>query len=260
MEKGPIVSDTPSRKTQLFLEVFEELPRQGPGRADYTARALSLCEELGPKARILDLGCGVGRQTLDLAKLTKGLIVAVDKHEANIEKLRAVLSEQGLSQRITAIAADMLDLEQEPESFDLIWSEGALYNIGMDKALPLCHKLLQANGYLAFTDAVWQKEDPPREVRKCFEDDYPTMGWAEDILAKLQAQGFSSIDHFTLPEHAWWDDFYTPMVLRIDELRRHYQGDEEALSILEEIAQEPKIYQRYSDYYAYEFFVARRVD
>ncbi|HQP39107.1 MAG TPA: hypothetical protein PLI95_28185, partial [Polyangiaceae bacterium] len=68
----------------------------------------------------------------------------------------------------------------------------------------------------------------------------------------------SLVDHFTLPDEAWWDDFYTPMERRIEELRGRYAGDAEALGVLDQLAKEPKLHQRYSDYYAYEFFVARR--
>ena len=66
------------------------------------------------------------------------------------------------------------------------------------------------------------------------------------------------VDHFTLPDEAWWDDFYTPMMFRIKMLRGKYAKDEEALAILDQLAQEPEMHRRYSEYYAYEFFVVRR--
>ena len=73
----------------------------------------------------------------------------------------------------------------------------------------------------------------------------------------IERSGFTLLGHFTLPDEAWWDDFYTPMERRIVELRGKYAGDEEALAVLDEIAEEPAMHRRYSDYYAYEFFVAR---
>lgn len=144
-----------------------------------------------------------------------------------------------------------------PASFDLVWSEGALYNIGIEKALRVCHGLLRPGGYLAFTDAVWRKENPPPEVRASFDLDYPTMGRVPDVLTAIERSGFSLIDHFTLPDEAWWDDFYTPMEIRIEELRGKHEDDDEALAVLDQLAQEPEMHRRYSDYYAYEFFVAR---
>ncbi len=72
-----------------------------------------------------------------------------------------------------------------PASFDLAWSEGALYNIGIDNALRVCGGLLRAGGCLAFTDAVWLTDNPPSEVKASFEDDYPTMGRIPDVLTAI---------------------------------------------------------------------------
>ena len=243
---------------EIFFEVFESLPRQGPGNRACAARALSLCSELERVPTILDLGCGVGGQTLQLAGMTSGTIVAVDNHRPSIERLRATIAERGLSERMSAIVGDMANLEQPSESFDLIWSEGALYSIGLRRALDVCHRLLRPGGYLVFTDAVWRKENPPPELRAVFEPEYPTMGSADDDVAAIHESGFEIVGRFTLPDEAWWGDFYTPMEARIGELRGRYAADREALAILDQLAEEPELHRRYSEFYAYEFFVARR--
>jgi hypothetical protein len=84
------------------------------------------------------------------------------------------------------------------------------------------------------------------------------MGRVPDALAAIERSRLSLVDHFGLPGEAWWDDFYTPMEQRIQELRGRHAGDTEALALLDQLAQEPKMHRRHSDYYAYEFFVARR--
>jgi len=243
---------------EIFFELYEDLPRQGPGNRTCAATALGLCRELRELPAILDLGCGVGGQTLQLAELTSGSIVAIDNHAPSIERLQAAIAERGLSQRVSAIVGDMARPEQPLGSFDLIWSEGALYNIGLRNALQVCHRLLRPGGYLAFTDAVWLKENPPPEVKAGFDLDYPTMGWLDDDVRAIRECGFELVGHFTLPDEAWWDDFYTPMQTRIAELRGKYAGDVEASAILAQLAAEPEMHRRHSDFYAYEFFVARR--
>ncbi len=245
---------------KIFFEVFETLPRQGPGNRTCAAKTLALCSDLPPSPVVLDLGCGVGGQTIHLAELTSGTIVAIDSHAPSVERLRATVSARGLSQRVSPVVGDMADVRLPPASFDLVWSEGALYNIGIERALRICHELLRPGGYLAFTDAVWRKKNPPPEVRASFDRDYPTMGRVPDVLATIERCDFSLIGHFTLPDEAWWDDFYTPMQRRIEELRSRYAGDDEALAVLDQLAQEPANHRKHSNYYAYEFFVVRRTE
>jgi len=244
---------------EIFFEVFEGLPRQGPGNRACAEKALGLCRELPPVPAVLDLGCGVGGQTLHLAELLPGVrITAIDSHAPSIERLGATVAERGLADRVHPVVGDMASPGLPFESFDLIWSEGALYNLGIEKALRICHGLLRPDSYLAFTDAIWRKENPPPEVKASFDLDYPTMGRVPDVLTTIGKTGFSLVGHFTLPDEAWWDDFYTPMERRIEDLRGKYAGDAEVLGVLDQLAREPEMHRRHSDYYAYEFFVARR--
>ena len=252
------MKESSPRFWEMFFEVYENLPRQGPGNRSCAARAVGLCRELRESPAILDLGCGVGGQTLQLAELTSGSIVAIDSHAPSIERLRTAIEERRLSQRISAIVGDMARPEQPLGSFDHIWSEGALYSIGLQNAIHVCHRLLRPGGYLAFTDAVWRKENPPPAVKTSFDLDYPTMGWLDDVVAAVKNDGFELVGHFTLPDEAWWNDFYTPMEARIAQLREKYDSDLEASAILGQIAREPELHRRHSDFYAYEFFVARR--
>jgi SAM-dependent methyltransferase len=252
------MNDAKTRFWELFFEVYEKLPRQGPGNRACAARALGLCRELPGSPAILDLGCGVGGQTLHLAELTSGRIVAIDSHAPSIERLTAAVDARGLSHRVRAIVGNMASPGQPLEAFDLIWSEGALYNIGLRAALRVCHGLLRRGGYLAFTEALWRKENPPPEVKASFDLDYPTMAWLDDALAAVRGSGFELVGHFPLPDEAWWGDFYTPMEARIAQLRGKYADDVEASAILDQLAGEPEMHRRHGDSYAYEFFVVRR--
>jgi SAM-dependent methyltransferase len=131
------------RLVEIFFEVFEALPRQGPGNRACAARALSLCRDLPSSPAILDLGCGVGGQTLHLADMTSGSIAAIDSHAPSIKRLGAAVAERGLSHRIRPVVGDIAHLNQPPGSFDLVWSEGALYNVGIENALSICRGLLR---------------------------------------------------------------------------------------------------------------------
>ncbi len=252
--------DEPSpRFLEIFFEIFGSLPRQGPGNWASAQKALRLCEDLPNVAEILDLGCGTGGQTLQLAKLTQGSIIAVDQHSASIEKLSQKLVQLSLTDRIRAQVGDMAEITMAPSSFDLIWSEGALYNIGIPRALSICAGLLRKGGYLVFTDAVWCKANLPDSVKAIFESDYPTMGTVADLVTLIESSPFELLNHFPLPPEAWWDDFYSPMEQIIEESRGKYADDRETLEILEQLALEPAAHRKNSDYYNYEFFIVRRL-
>lgn len=244
----------------IFFELFESLPRQGPGNRACAARALALCRDLPPAPAVLDLGCGAGGQTLYLAELTSGRIVALDNHFPSVARLRATVLRRGLAERIWPVAGDMARPGLPPANFDLIWSEGALYSIGIENALHVARGLLRPGGYLAFTEAIWRKDNPPPEVKASFDLDYPAMGRIADVQATINRSGLSVIGQFTLPDEAWWDDFYTPMEIQIGNLRGKYADDNDALAVLDQLAQEPEMHRRHSEYYAYEFFVVRRND
>jgi SAM-dependent methyltransferase len=240
-----------------FFAVFEALPRQGPGSRACTARALALCEGLPPAPEIVDLGCGAGAQTVDLAELTGGTVVAVDSHAPFARLLAARAADLGLTGRVRPVVADMTDTGLPDACADLVWSEGALYNIGLDAAFELIRRLLRPDGYLAFTDAVWRTDDPPSPAREAFAE-YPTMGTVQDVLDRLVAHGYEVLDHFPLPESAWRDEFYAPMRTRIAELRAATPAsDTDALAVLDACDAEIDLFDEHGDTYGYEFFVAR---
>jgi len=107
-------------------------------------------------------------------------------------------------------------------------------------------------------DSVWLTDDPPPDVKALFATEYPTMGRVPDVLARLAHHGFNVVEHFTLPDVAWWDDFYAPMQRRIEALRARYVGDPEAQAALDGLAEEPAHHPAHAAHFAYEFFVARR--
>ena len=114
------------RATALFYELFSGLPRQGPGTAASTRRALGLVPDVGPRTRVLDIGCGTGAQTLVLADSSPSRIVAVDIHPPFVDALNRKAHELGIEDRLEARVADMRRLDFADGAFDLIWCEGAI--------------------------------------------------------------------------------------------------------------------------------------
>ncbi len=120
---------------KVFFEIHQNLPRQGPGDNKSTTKAYCTLRNLPQNPRILDVGCGPGMQTVQLAKLSNGQIEAVDNHQPFLDELRQNAEAQGISHKIKPTKGDMFNLNYPNNSFDLVWSEGAIYVIGFEKGL-----------------------------------------------------------------------------------------------------------------------------
>ena len=239
----------------IFHEVHQGLPREAPGDNSQTRKALSMLAELPARPRILDIGCGPGMQTIELAKRTRGTITAVDIRKPFLETLRRKAIEAGLDDRVTVMQASMFDLDFEKESFDLIWSEGAIYIIGFEKGLRTWQPLLKRCGYLAVTELSWIKAGPPGEVKSYWGKEYPEMKSVEQNRRIIRAAGYAETGHFILPESSWWEPYYRPMQERIDQLRQKYAGDADASGSLDQIEREIEMYRRYPTWYGYVFYL-----
>ena len=241
--------------SDAFWEVMRGLPRQGVGSDTDTARALALCTDLPVAPRILDIGCGTGRQSLVLARATGGHVTAVDLHAPFLDELRANAASAGLSDRITTVQADMRELPFEAGTFDLVWSEGAAYAMGVAAALVAWRRSLRPGGYLALSDLVWTMVDRPAQAEAFFASGYPDMTDVDGSLARIADAGFELKGHFPLPESAWWDEYYTPLEVRLPALRERYRGDADAAAVIEQTAQEIDLRRHYRTSYDYQFFV-----
>lgn len=243
----------------VFFEIFESNPRQGPGNRESTERALKLIPPMN-QPQILDIGCGAGIQTIDLAHLTSGKIIALDNHQPVLDALNGKIAAQNLTERVQTINASMLDLPFEEASFDLIWAEGSIFIIGFEKGLQYWRKYLKPGGYLALTEMSWFKDNPPSEIQHYIDEVYPVMNNQEDNLAIIRQQGFVETGHFIVPDSAWWDDFYTPMERRLDTFREKYAGDNDALLVVDGVQKEIDMFRKYSEWYGYVFYIAQRND
>jgi SAM-dependent methyltransferase len=241
-----------------FFELHSGLPREGPGDDSITRRAAGLLPELPPDPVVVDAGCGPGGQTLVLARELGVKVTAIDIHPPFVEVLKARAEGAGLDHLIEARQGDMSALPFDPGTLDLIWCEGAIYQIGFREGLELWRRPLAEGGIVAASEAVWTADDPPAEVREMWEREYPAITDAMGCIARAAHAGYETLHHFTLPPESWWTQYYAPLEERVEELRPRASDDPVLAQVLLETELELDMHRRFGHTYSYEFLIMQK--
>jgi SAM-dependent methyltransferase len=241
-----------------FFELHAGLPREGPGDDASTERALRLLPGLPAHPDVLDVGCGPGAQTLVLARLTRGILTAVDLHQPFLDELMRRADSAGLADTIRPVRASMDALPFGPESFDVVWSEGAIYLMGFERGLRVWQPLVRHGGYVVVSELSWLVEDPPAPARAFWDEAYPAMQSVAANRAVIERCGYERLDDFVLSRAAWLTDYYDPLTHRIGALEREHADDPGALRMLAGERREIDLFHAYGDSYGYVFYLMRR--
>ncbi len=241
----------------IYYQIFEALPRQGPGDSAATRRAFQSIGHLPARACILDVGCGAGMQTIDLARLSNGRIFALDNHRPFLATLRQHARQAGIGAGINSVQGDMTEMPFAAGSFDLIWSEGAAYFLGLENALAQWRGLLRPGGFVVISHVAWFKVDPPPALRAFWEEEFPEIDTDAGNQAAIAGAGYTLVNHFVLAPEAWWPHYYRPMAAVIAAMRGQYAENEAVQTILAAFEREIDMHRRYGDYYGYYFYVMR---
>jgi len=243
---------------EYFYELFCSIPRGGPGDNNSTRKAFSYLKKLPAEPLMLDLGCGHGVQTLELARLSIGTIIALDTYQPFLDILMRNARAEGFENRIIPKHQSMLEMEFDDGTFDVIWSEGALYFMGFQQGLATCNRLLKNKGYVAVTEAVLLKHNLPKPLQEFWDTYYPVIMDIPSNIALIKKERLKLLAHFTLPESSWVDNYYTPIEKSITTLKKKYHDNTIALQTFETLEEEIRMYKNYSEYYGYEFFIMQK--
>jgi SAM-dependent methyltransferase len=243
----------------LICEYFSGLERQGPGSPDVTIKALSFVDNLTGESRISDIGCGTGGQTMVLAQHTPGHITGIDLFPTFIDLFNLNALKLNLQDRIKGVVGSMDNLPFQNEELDLIWSEGAIYNIGFERGLNEWRKFLKTGGYLAVSEASWFTEDRPAEINKFWHDAYPEIDTIPNKVAQMQKAGYIPMATFVLPEYCWTENFYAPQAALQEAFLKKHAGNKSAEELIASERYETQLYYRFKEYYGYVFFVGKKI-
>ena len=245
---------------ELISEYFSKLNRQGPGSPEMTIKALTFVDNLTQKSKIVDIGCGTGGQTMVLAQNTVSNITGIDLFPDFINIFNENAEKLNLKNRVNGIVGSMDNLPFQKEEFDLIWCEGAIYNIGFEYGLTEWRKYLKNNGFIAVTEASWYTEKRPSEIDSYWMHHYPGITTISNNVIAMQKSGYVPISIFTLPENCWIDNYFVPQVPLYDEFLKKYNGNKTVEEFIEGNRNEEKLYHKYKEYYGYAFYVGKKFE
>jgi SAM-dependent methyltransferase len=244
---------------ELLVDLHLEGRRQGPGSNATTLKALELTDySHNPNLQIADIGCGTGSSALLLAEQTGGRVTAIDLFPEFLDRLTIDAAQNRLAEQITARVMSMDDLKFGQETLDLIWSEGAIYNIGFQKGARYWGQFLKPGGVLAVSEITWLKDNRPAELEEYWHSYYPEIDNLENKTCSLEKLGYSIISTFILPESCWEDEYYKPLESRYDDFLERHWDIELAHELVATDREEIKMYRKYKDYYGYAFYIARK--
>jgi SAM-dependent methyltransferase len=235
--------------------LFGGMDKLGPGANEQTLQVLRLL----PQDRfelVVDAGCGTGRQTIALARALGTPIDAVDSNEAFLDELVRFATAANVEDLIRVHCMDMKDIPLEFRDIDLLWSEGAAYNIGLATALASWATALRPDGLAVVSELSWLKAKAPDAVTEFFRAGYPDMQSVQDNVAVAQEAGYEVLATHELPRQAWVDGYYDVLALRARALLDH--ADAEVRAFAAETVQEIDVFNNSDDSYGYVFYVLRR--
>jgi ubiquinone/menaquinone biosynthesis C-methylase UbiE len=203
----------------------------------YTKKAFQMLPRL-EKPRILDIGCGSGVPTLELAKLSNGEIIGIDIDQSLLDKLNRKIEEEGFSNRVKAMKCSLFEIDFPDESFDIIWAEGSISTIGFEKGLKEWNRLIKTNGFLVVHDEIKNTSNKLKKIPSC---------------------GYKLINYFSLPEDAWWIEYYGPLEKRIEELSIKYVEHPEILRVLDKKREEIEMIKKNPRNYGSVFFIMQKL-
>jgi ubiquinone/menaquinone biosynthesis C-methylase UbiE len=203
----------------------------------YTRKAFKLLPRLN-KPQILDVGCGSGVPTIELAILSRGTVIGIDINQSLLNKLDRKTEKEGLTNSVTSKLCSMHELDFPDESFDIVWIEGAIGFIGFEKGLKVWRRLLKPKGFLVVHE----------EIRT-----------VANKLEQLPEFGYGLYDQFLLPEDAHWTEYYKPLESRVKGLFEKYKSSSEALTVLRKVQEEIDMVKEDPIKYRTAFYIMQKI-
>lgn len=243
---------------EALISLHRGLDRQGPGDEALARDILAGLPPLPHPPRIADLGCGSGASSVLLAERFETKVTAVDLCPEFLDDLRERAQRAGCGHLVETVEADMGNLDWPAESVDLLWSEGAAYNLTFRGALEAWRPLLSRKGVAVISEITWRTDRPPEEAANYWGMAYPAMATEAQNRRHAREAGFDAFATRPLSSDAWWTSYYDPLLRRIEVIRK--DASPTLAGAIDETLKEIDLFRRFSDDYGYTFYILQRDD
>jgi cyclopropane fatty-acyl-phospholipid synthase-like methyltransferase len=235
--------------------LFGGMEKLGPGSNADTQHVLSLL----PRSRfdlVVDAGCGSGRQTMVLARQLGTLIHAVDLHGPFLQQLEQRSRQQGIGHLVRSHRMDMQDIPEVFTGVDLLWCEGAAYNIGFGNALTTWAAALKPDGFAVVSELCWLDAQPSAAVQQFFQTAYPAMQSLDSNTLTATNSGYRVLGTHILSRAPWVEGYYQVLEPRAKLLLNH--PDSAVRDSAQETVREIEVFQNSEETYGYVFYILQR--
>jgi len=202
----------------------------------YTRKAFRMIPET-ERPLVLDIGCGSGISTQELAKLSRGKVVGIDIDQAALDRFARRIKKAGLTDHIKVMNCSMFDMDFPDRSFDIVWAEGSIYAIGFERGLREWKQLLKPGGCMVVHDEQGNTKEKLNQIAGC---------------------GYQLLGYFILSKETWWTEYFAPLEKLVDETRTRYPYDQGVLEEIQQAQAELDMYRRYPERNSSVCFVMRK--
>ena len=173
----------------------------------YTIKAFKLLPKV-MNPRILDIGCGTGVPTIELAKMSGGEVTGLDNNANSLNLLQKKINALGLDKQVKVINDSIFNMDFPDKSFDIIWAEGSVFVMGFENSIKKWRRFLKGKGFLVIHD------DNNEKNKK---------------LKLLKTHGYKVIAQFELSNKIWLEEYYKPLLQLIKKFKDKHPDDKKLI-------------------------------
>jgi len=202
----------------------------------YTRKAYRMLPEID-KPHILDIGCGSGIPTLELARLGQGEVLGIDIDQPALDEFNRKIKKAGPANQVRAVNCSMFDIDFPDESFDIVWSEGSIYAIGFEKGLREWKRLLKPGGFIVVHDE---------------------QGNVREKLEQISNYGYELLGYFLLSQDTWRMEYFAPLEKLVNEFQNKLTDDPKTSEELHQAQDELDMFRKNPERNSSVYFVMKK--